>query len=86
VDDQHLEADRTLQRPDPFDDLVGGADWLGGAARGEARVDHADVGGLALESQGPRVEALKGRGTLSSPEFAGGDGDLRREWSAHGRS
>src|SRR5215510_4459956 len=38
VDDHHLQADRSLQRPDLLDDLVGGADRLGGAARRKARV------------------------------------------------
>ena len=49
VDDHHLEADGPLQRPDPVDDLVGGADRLSGAARVEARIGDADVGRLALE-------------------------------------
>src|SRR5262247_4683514 len=49
VDDHHLQADRSLQRPALLDDLVGGADRLGGAARRKARVGHTDVGGLALE-------------------------------------
>src|SRR5262245_6426966 len=49
MDDHHLETDRVLQRSDLLDDLVGGADRLGGAARREACVGHTDVGGLALE-------------------------------------
>src|SRR4029453_8139932 len=36
VNDHHLEADRVLERPDLLDDLVGGADRLGGRAAARA--------------------------------------------------
>ena len=40
VDDHHLQAEGSLQGLDLVDDLVRGADRLGGAARVQARVGH----------------------------------------------
>ena len=61
VDHEHLQADGLLQRLDLVDDLVGGADGLGGAAGRKARIGHTDVGGLALEVFLVAGDALEAR-------------------------
>jgi len=47
---------------------------------------NATVLGDWLGMKTDEVEALKRDGYCEKCELAGGDGDLPREWSAHGRS
>jgi hypothetical protein len=49
VHHEHLQAEGLLQRFDLGDDLVRGADGLGGAAGGKARIGDPDISSLALE-------------------------------------
>src|SRR5262249_4342568 len=49
VHHEHFQADGLLQRGDLGDDLVRGADGLGLAAGGKARIGDTDIGGLAFE-------------------------------------
>jgi crotonobetainyl-CoA:carnitine CoA-transferase CaiB-like acyl-CoA transferase len=56
----------------------------GGAPAGRAQ--HHRARRLAGHEGGRRRGAEAGRDTVRSPELAGGDSDLRREWPAHGRS
>ena len=49
VHDQHFEADGPLHGVNFVDNLLGRPDGLGGTARGEARIGHANIGGLAFQ-------------------------------------
>src|SRR5438132_5601467 len=49
VHHEHFQAVGLLQRGNLVDDLVRGADGLGLAAGGKARISNTDIGGLALE-------------------------------------
>ena len=49
VRDQHFEADGPLHGVNFVDNLLGRPDGLGGTARGEARIGHANIGGLAFQ-------------------------------------
>src|SRR5712691_1478657 len=49
VHHEHFQAEGMLQRGDLGDDLVRGAEGLGGATGGKARIGDTDIGSLALE-------------------------------------